>query len=290
MRTLGIDLATEPGRTAACSVDWGADSAYAEVHDQSATDDALVRWCAAADKVGIDCPFGWPEPFVAAMAAHQAGRPWPVAHEAGSAGRRDFAYRSTDLHVLEVTKAWPLSVSTNLIGLTAMRCAVLLDRLAPVDRAGAGRLAEVYPAAALRRWDLWQAGYKTASGLAKLGGMVDALLQQVPGLRFAPGSEQRCRTNHDAFDALVSALVARLAATGRTVRPAGEEQCQRAVTEGWIHLPTSRQLADVFLGNAHPQVSGHESLTTCVPGAADVRVGPHGPSDGPGQDQGAVLR
>ena len=36
----------------------------------------MVAACTAADRAAIGCPFGWPEPFVAALVAHQAGQPW----------------------------------------------------------------------------------------------------------------------------------------------------------------------------------------------------------------------
>jgi hypothetical protein len=50
----------------------------------------------------------------------------------------------------------PLSVSTDRIAYPAMRIARLLGAVAgePVDRTGAGRIVEGYPAAALRVWGL----------------------------------------------------------------------------------------------------------------------------------------
>ncbi len=238
VQTLGIDLATEPVRTAVCTVDWDGTDAVAGILAEPATDRALIAACRTADKVGIDCPFGWPDPFVTALVAHQDAQPWPGRGLAGSAFRRQLASRATDLHVQSTTGVWPLSVSANLLGLTAMRCAGLLDALAPVDRVGTGQIAEVYPAAALRIWGLWKPGYKQLGGREVLGLMLDGLRADLPTLRFAPGAEQRCRESHDAFDALVSALVARAAACGLTTPPQDGQQQRRAQTEGWIHLPT----------------------------------------------------
>jgi hypothetical protein len=51
----------------------------------------------------------------------------------------------------------PVSVSTDRLGVTAMRCAHLLHRWSNgqhIDRTGPGRFVEVYPAAALVRWGL----------------------------------------------------------------------------------------------------------------------------------------
>jgi len=241
VQTLGIDLATVPSRTGVCTVTWDGAGAVAAFPAELATDGALIAACSTADKVGIDCPFGWPDPFVAALVAHRDAQAWPgQGFPDGAAFRRRLAYRATDQHVLTKTHVWPLSVSANLIGMTAMRCAGLLDALAPIDRAGTGQVAEVYPAAALHLWHLWQPGYKTQDlkGREALGKMLDGLCTQMPTLRFGLGAEQRCRDSHDAFDALICALVARAAACGLTTPPQGEEQQRRAQTEGWIHLPT----------------------------------------------------
>jgi Protein of unknown function (DUF429) len=65
--------------------------------------------------------------------------------------------------VREETGVDPLSVSSNLLAICAMRCAHLLVELAgegALDRTGAGLVAEVYPAAALRQWGLDPRGYK----------------------------------------------------------------------------------------------------------------------------------
>ncbi|MGH9297505.1 MAG: hypothetical protein ACRDZP_05955 [Acidimicrobiales bacterium] len=82
MRSLGIDLAAQPGRTASCSIVWGDRSARVErllgpgaggggSASRGPTvlnDDTLVALAADADRIGIDCPFGWPAAFVRAVA------------------------------------------------------------------------------------------------------------------------------------------------------------------------------------------------------------------------------
>ena len=75
-------------------------------------------------KVGIDCPFGWPESFVDAVSAHRARDRWSGG--AGAGARRLMRFRLTDRHVAERFKE-PLSMSSTFIGVTAMRCAALLD-------------------------------------------------------------------------------------------------------------------------------------------------------------------
>jgi hypothetical protein len=77
MRSLGIDLATEPDGTAACEITWLAGSAHGRLFTDRLDDARLLALIQSADKAGIDCPFGWPQPFVSAVAAHQRGAPWP---------------------------------------------------------------------------------------------------------------------------------------------------------------------------------------------------------------------
>jgi hypothetical protein len=143
MRSLGIDLAAEPPNTAACEITWTAQRAHARLYADRLDDGRLLTLIETADKVGIDCPFGWPLPFVSAVAIHANAAAWPGRGQLGSSHRQSLRYRLTDKVVHQQVGIWPLSVSTDRIGVTAMRCAALLDALAaaghPVDRAGGGR-------------------------------------------------------------------------------------------------------------------------------------------------------
>lgn len=173
MLTAGVDLAAESKKTAVCVVQWATDRATVTALQLGADDDAVLRVCSEVDRAGIDCPFGWPEPFLTALSAHASGKPWPGRGQDGAEYRRELSFRATDAYVHKLTGRTPLSVSTDKIGVTAMRCAGLLDAMAArgerVDRAGSGRVVEVYPAAALRRWGLWQASSKGVAGRAILG-------------------------------------------------------------------------------------------------------------------------
>ena len=67
MRTAGIDLATADANTAVCVLDWSETGVCVDFRDDASNDGLIkVRRDVAIDKVGIDCPFGWPAPFVAA--------------------------------------------------------------------------------------------------------------------------------------------------------------------------------------------------------------------------------
>ena len=129
MLTLGIDLAAQPKNTAACVIRWLNGSAQVEKIDSDLTD--LVELISTADKVGIDVPFGWPTDFADAVACHHRFLPWPASPV------RKLRYRETDLFVTEKTGLWPLSVSTDRIGVATMRVAGLFARMRePVHRSG----------------------------------------------------------------------------------------------------------------------------------------------------------
>lgn len=228
MRVLGIDLAASPKNTAACLLDGLA----ATLHD-GCDDDALVALAKQCDKVAIDAPFGWPDPFVTAVVAHRDGRVWPTPPDTPTEDHRAaLSYRLTDRIVMATRR--PLSVSSDRIGVTAMRCAHLLQLFAegePVDRTGKGRFVEVYPAAALARWGLDPAGYK-----GRDSSPVDTLLTQLREHLTSTAVPTEGVTSHHALDALVSALVGRAAVLGLTTGPSAAER-DTAAREGWIHAP-----------------------------------------------------
>ena len=137
----------------------------------------------------------------------------------------------------------PLSVSTDLIAVVAMRCAYLLDRLAamgePVDRAGAGKVIEAYPAPALTSWGLSATGYKSKLGAARLPELLSQIEDALGGLELPVQYRQAAESDHNCFDALVASLVARAAALRLTRPPETGEEADRAAREGWLHLPTN---------------------------------------------------
>ena len=238
---MGIDLAAGEAKTAIAEIRWGPGHATVEGLRVGASDEVLLAGIARADKAGIDCPLGWPEPFIEFLAAHRAGQLTAPEDVGGQRWRRRLAYRSTDEVIRARTGLVPLSVAADRIGHTAMRCAGLLAILArtgrPVDRLGAGVVVEVYPAAALKAWGLPWRGYKGPAKADVLGHLVDALAVTAPWLLLG-GFEPVCRRTDHAVDAVIAALVARAAATDRTAQPEGE-QAALAGVEGWIALPTT---------------------------------------------------
>lgn len=247
MLTVGVDLAAEPDNTAVARVRWYGGAAAVVGVTHPADDAQIIEAVGEADVTGIDCPFGWPEPFVDFLTAHRSGHAVAPEGVAGRDWRRTLAYRATDRAVRDVIGRWPLSVAADRIGHPAMRCASLLARLerrgTPVDRAGGGSVVEVYPAASLRQWGLHPGSYKGPGDA--LGRLVDALLRRAPWLDLG-AYEDDCRGSHDVTDAVVAALTARAVFLGLTPPP-GPEHARTAATEGWIMVPEEGSL-DLLTG------------------------------------------
>jgi predicted nuclease with RNAse H fold len=235
--TVGVDLAAADERSGLALVRWSPSGAVVESVQVGASDVEIVSAVHSSDKAGIDSPLGWPDAFVSFVATHRDGLVTPPAPGSGALWRRRLAYRMTDEVVRASTGLIPMSVSADRIGHAAFRAAGLLSSLSPdgvpISRAGDGLVVEVYPAASLFVWGLTHRGYKRA-GLAS--DLVSSLLSAAPWLTLG-SFEPLCRRSHDALDAVVAALAARAAATGRATRPS-PAQAAAAATEGWIALPT----------------------------------------------------
>ncbi|MEU5563610.1 DUF429 domain-containing protein [Micromonospora musae] len=241
MLTAGIDLAAEATNTAVAWIRWTATGAVLEELTIGAGDDQLLRAASAADKVGIDCPLGWPEPFVEFVIAHHRGELAAPTDLVGRDWRRSLAWRRTDAVTHKVTGRPPLSVAADRIAHTAMRCAALLARLGadgqPVDRSGGGTVVEVYPAASLKQWGLPYRGYKGRQNNSALEDLVGQLTTAAPWLQLGD-FEPVCQSSDHAVDAVMAALTARAAAVGQATRPSPADLAA-ASTEGWIALPTT---------------------------------------------------
>ena len=234
-----MDLAAETKGTALAVLDWSGPRVGVEL-TPGATDAEIAEVAPTVRNLGIDCAFGWPDDFVAFLTGHAAGRSIEVSSDEGMTWRRRLAYRETDRVTRELTGRWPLSVATDRLGLTAMHCAVLLERIGgatgtPVDRAGAGTAVEVYPSASLRGWGFDTRRYKNDAGVRRA--LLARLLERVPWLAVNETQERLMASSDDAFDAVIAALAARAHALGLTygVPPEYRDRAQR---EGWIALPS----------------------------------------------------
>lgn len=237
--TLGVDLAARPENTAYCLIEWIKPKACIRVLGCGADDARLLELFGRSDKIGIDAPFGWPTAFAAAVYAHQRRNVWPAVRTAS------LRYRTTDHIVREGIKRWPLSVSSDLIGVTAMRAARLLSETGRIDRTGRGRFVEVYPAAALRIWGFPSTGYKKKPGEEKRQVVTHRLITATkPWLDWPVDAQQACEKSDDVLDAVVAALVARAAATDQ-IEPIPRKHMATAKREGWIVLPRDGSLASL---------------------------------------------
>lgn len=193
-------------------------------------------------KVGIDSPFGWPLAFTQTIVAFTESGVWPDSDD-----RRPLLFRTTDLVVREQTGTDPLSVSSNLLAISAMRCARLLSLLdCNFDRAGGGLVAEVYPAAAFRQWGFDPRGYKgpEPGKREKRRQLVQAFAAATAAwFDLGPAIQGRLESNDHYLDALVSAVVAHAVELKLTM-PIPAHYLEAASAEGWIHLPERRPLSE----------------------------------------------
>lgn len=235
MLIAGLDLAAEPKATALSLIDWSSKKARLVQLDLNIEDQLIVDSTREAEKLGIDCALGWPIEFVDFLNRYSQNSFSQIAGD--MSWRRRMAYRETDRAVRELTGRWPLSVSTDRLGLTAMRCAGLLSKLSEdgveIDRTGAGKVVEIYPGASLRLWGFDTSGYR-ASAAARA-----ALLEQICEASpwFEPGDFAELMVEScDAFDAVIANFAARSAQLGISTEPPPEIK-KRAISEGWIALP-----------------------------------------------------
>lgn len=237
-RFVGIDLAAQARSTGMAVLVEHADGVRVERTQLGVEDEDLLEAVQGVQKTGVDVPVGWPRGFVELLTAH-AARELRAPASTGGEWRRGLAMRATDLVVHERTGLTPLSVSTDRIAHPALRWAGiearLRDRGIDASRDGSGVLCEVYPAAALRLWELPHRGYKGARNTAARAALVTALEEALPWLDWN-GHRSLCQAQDDALDAVLAALVAREVEAGRAVAPPARLR-ELARQEGWIWLP-----------------------------------------------------
>ena len=240
MLTLGVDLASQPKRTATCLICWDRKPAVVTSFSACATDCDLLDLFGRADKIGIDAPFGWPARFVRAIHGNSTSTDWPTVDIC------QLRFRTTDQVVRKKLKRWPLSVSSGWIAMPAMRVARLLAIAAAngeaVDRSGSGRFVETYPAVALSVWGFPSQGYKRKKGAKVRDQLVGDLAEKTSSvLTLTKEHLSQCSDSDDALDALVAALIARTAAVG-CCEPIPYKHRDLAAEEGWIALPRPESL------------------------------------------------
>lgn len=237
MLTAGVDLAAEPKGTALAVIEWKETSATLVDLQLGVADETIVEAAGLVDKLGIDCALGWPIEFVEFLNNH-ANLESNSLPDGGMDWRRRASFRESDRNVKEVTGKWPLSVSTDRLGLTAMRCAGLQGRILhsgiEIDRSGSGKIVEIYPGASLRLWGFDTAGYRANEDAR--AELLTAIEHSSPWLNLGSNRELMIRST-DAFDAVIASLATRSAAINQYLPPP-KEFLETAKVEGWIALPT----------------------------------------------------
>ena len=138
MQTLGVDLSSLKGKTAACSLRWNGQHAEVEQLALGLENEDLLPLMRASHMTGLDAPFGWPADFPLAVTAWTKTGRWPLPWPDHEQTRR-LRLRVTDRWLEDRLKKTPLSVSSAGIAVTAWRAAALLtdfyaDHELPLDR------------------------------------------------------------------------------------------------------------------------------------------------------------
>jgi predicted nuclease with RNAse H fold len=239
MLIAGLDLAAQPEGSALAVLQWSAGAAKLVDLQVGVEDQDVVALAPTLFKLGIDCALGWPREFLSFLTEYSQASLSGLMFDGGIDWRRRLAHRETDREVQRITGRWPLSVSTDRLGMTAMRCAGLLSKLQhageSIDRAGLGKVVEIYPAASMRIWGLQIAGYRSSIEIRQA--LIAQLEHTAPWLDLADFKFLMVKSC-DAFDAVVAALAASAAAFGKSTRPS-DQQLAAAQIEGWVALPNS---------------------------------------------------
>ena len=254
--TFGIDLASQPKRTAVAIVAWDepnprvvelalhrdrqGDVFFDKYLVTTAVSLRRPEGCPEITKVAIDAPFGWPRDFISALNAYTDRLDPPVPMDFS---KESLYRRTTDLLIANRKEGNPLAVSVDKIGYCAIRSAVLLGEVARLQgpeaaaRDGSGLVCEVYPAVAARRW-LSAHRYKGAHQTSARAELFDRIIAATQMSDPHGVIEEAKRSPHDdLLDALLCALLARACERGQ-VDAIPEKHRDAALAEGWIHLPS----------------------------------------------------
>lgn len=250
----GIDLAANPKFTGLAILAQRGDTLHLESITLGIDDEHIINAVQHATQTGVDVPVGWPKPFVEFIAA-QAQHTLAAPESTDGPWRKTLAMRATDIDVHRRTGITPLSVSTNLLAYPAFRWAGIEAHLRQlglnVARDGSGIIAEVYPAAALHRWNIPHTGYKGARNQATRQHILTALAARFPELEFND-YESLMLADDNALDALLSALVAHLITAGQCEGPP-EELRELALVEGWIWIPAPNEKSEAQNRTLNPK-------------------------------------
>lgn len=239
-RVLGIDFAAQPKNT------WAAEGCVTEnghlriteIENGITDEDVVAKTNAGYAVIAIDAPFGWPWGFSEFISQRFDG------HSPRQVNREDFRFRETDRFIHDQFGKWPLSVSTDRLGIVAHRLVSITTKMVhctipPFHRPGPDpTLIEVYPAATLIALGLRERGYKKDPEIRRE--IVKDLARF--GIEIRGEMADQCVLGDDALDAVICALTGHLYARGETMGPEHLKSPRAGVVsnEGWIYVPAKR--------------------------------------------------
>lgn len=131
MKLVGIDFAATPRNCGVCVLEDEVITHIGHGIARAKHPEWLVEYCAGAGAVAADVPFGWPKPFIRALAGYEIGI-------ALNRDRRRYLRRSTDAFITqalpellqrEANPPNPLTVAADKLGVNAIVGTVLLNAL-----------------------------------------------------------------------------------------------------------------------------------------------------------------
>jgi predicted nuclease with RNAse H fold len=236
-RFVGVDLAATPQKTGVCVLEGSTVVSILRGSTSEGTHpDWITPYCAGADVVAVDVPFGWPKPFTEALAGYLVG-------DRMGLDKNRYRLRKTDFWIKEnFPPLNPISVSTDKIGVTAIVGTLLLNALSsdfalsPTESQADRSVIEVYPAVSLLAWGLPFRGYKNGEEASRMRRAILRKLQHEFGLDLAERQSEVLAASEHCLDALIAALTAQEYARGAVFAPE-DPQDDTLKTEGWIWAP-----------------------------------------------------
>jgi predicted nuclease with RNAse H fold len=246
--TCGINLAAPRSNRWLAVIRWEDEKAELLELAQDFKDYPVAGVISGFDIVGINCPFAWPRSFAECVTNYAAKKMGGWSTGVESTGPQ-LNYRLTDEIVKHIVPGVRLpSAISGKTALATLQCAQAVADLGyPPSSFGGevdpGSVVEVCPPASLSQWGMPYKGYKTAKGRSLLDAMATKLVKYYPGpwLRLGRWFDT-CRTDPDAFEAVIAALTARAVAVGRAIKPRSVIELEYAATEGWIWIPDKGSL------------------------------------------------
>lgn len=254
----GLDMASSPKNRGICVIEALVRPPCNVIHcgalvlGSGATDEDVLSLFSTVDVVGVDIPLAWPLAFLSLLCGG-AEPSLPLA-DRQLPSLESLRFRIADLYVKTITGRYPLSVSSDLVAVPALKMRLLLWRMEPEARKKA---LEVYPAASLARWGLPNRGYKGSRGASVREEIAGAIVSAT-GHKLTLTTEQEASLvrDHNVLDSFVCALTALAQIYGLCDAPNEAGFHSVPPEEGWIWVPDRDSLSRLFGWEEHRAGTG----------------------------------